>query len=252
MGFAIERRHGTHNRQTRTEAVRYVVVHYTGSGTSAPGSAADNCAYFAGGNRNASAHYFVDDGTICEYADPSAYATWHCGDGGGRYGITNANSVGIEVCQNGDVPYTGAEVERLTWLVGQLMGRFGVPPERVVRHYDASRKACPYYYTPYGSGGDAAWAALHATITGGDIVTEQDYQAIAEHVWNFEQNGVLCRDRLQGTDEAANEARRQLTRTDDCSGRDMDLNLHDHVKWMAAKQAEMDEKLDAVLARLGE
>lgn len=248
--FPIERRHGTYNRQTRTEAVRYVVVHYTGSGTSAPGSAAANCAYFAGGNRNASAHYFVDDGTICEYADPAVYATWHCGDGGGRHGITNANSVGIEICQNGDQPYTDAEVERLAWLVGQLMDRFGVPPERVVRHYDASGKACPFYYTPYGSGGDAAWAELHATITGGDTVTEQDYRAIAEHVWNFEQNGVLCRDRLQGTDEAANEARRQLTRTDDCSGRGMELNLHDHVKWLAAKQADMDAKLDAIIEAL--
>ena len=87
-------------------------------------------------------------------------------------------------------------------------------------------------------------------FTGGDIVTEADYQAIAEHVWNFSQNGVLCRDRLQGTDEAANEARRQLTRTDDCSGRGMELNTHDHVKWLAAKQAEMDAKLDAIIEAL--
>lgn len=31
-------------------------------------------------------------------------------------------------------------------------------------------------------------------------------QEIAEAVWDFEQNGVKCRDRLQGTDEAANAA----------------------------------------------
>ena len=98
-------------------------------------------------------------------------------------------------------------------------------------------------------------ARMYLTIFGvskEDILTEADYQAIAEHVWNFAQNGTLMRDRVQGTDEAANEARRQLTRTDDCSGRGMELNDHDHIKWMAAKQAEMDEKLDAVLARLGE
>lgn len=267
MGYAIKRYHGSYNISPRDEAVRYIVVHYVGSGTSAPGSARANCQFFAGGNRNSSAHYFLDDAYIYEYADPASYATWHCGDGHGRYGITNANSVGIEVCINGDVPYTAAEVERLTWLVGQLMERFGVPPERVVRHYDASRKACPYFYTPYGSGGDAAWDELHATITEGDIVTDADIQKIAEAVWNFSQNGVLCRDRLQGTDEAANEARRQLTRTDDCSDRPdpQRLCLHDHVKWMAAKQRSMGEeqraqgerlesvedKLDALLARLG-
>ena len=252
MAYTIKRYHGGYNISRRTQPVRYIVVHYTGSGTSAPGTARKNCQYFAGGNRNSSAHYFIDDAYIYEYADPDRYYTWHCGDGKGRYGITNANSVGIEVCQNGDQPYTGAEVERLAWLVGQLMERFGVPPERVVRHYDASRKACPYYYTPYGSGGDAAWAALHAAITGGDIVTDADIKRIAEAVWNFSQNGVLCRDRLQGTDEAANEARRQLTRTDDCSGRGMELNDHDHIKWMAAKQADMDAKLDAIIAKLGE
>lgn len=28
---------------------------------------------------------------------------------------------------------------------------------------------------------------------------------IAEEVWNFEQNGIKCRDRLQGIDHAAND-----------------------------------------------
>ena len=226
MSFAIERRHGTYNRQTRTEAVRYIVVHYTGSGTSAPGSAAANCKYFAGGNRNASAHYFVDDGTICEYADPAAYATWHCGDGHGRYGITNANSVGIEVCQNGDRPYTEAEIERLTWLVRRLMAQFGVPPERVVRHYDASRKACPYYYTPYGSGGDSAWRALRDRITR----EEQDM-----------------------TDSQAQMLQRihdEVKRTDDCTGRERGMLDHDKLNWLGANQADMRERIDAMDKKL--
>lgn len=85
-----------------------------------------------------------------------------------------------------------------------------------------------------------------------DSVTDADIKRIAEAVWNFSQNGTLMRDRVQGTDEAACEARRQLTRTDDCSGRGMELCDHDHIKWLAAKQAEMDEKLDAIIAKLGE
>ena len=228
MSFAIERRHGTYNRQTRTEAVRYIVVHYTGSGTSAPGSAAANCKYFAGGNRNASAHYFVDDGTICEYADPAAYATWHCGDGHGRYGITNANSVGIEVCRNGNQPYTEAEIERLAWLVRPLMERFGVPPERVVRHYDASRKACPYWYTPYGSGGDSAWRALRDRIT-----REEEEQDM--------------------TDAQAQMLQRihdEVKRTDDCTGRKRGMLDHDKLNWFGANQADMRERIDAMDKKL--
>ena len=143
-------------------AVRYIVVHYVGAGTSAPGSALANCKYFAGGNRNASAHYFIDDANVYEYADPSKYATWHCGDGHGKYGITNQNSIGIEVCNNGG-PYTDAEIARLAWLIQKLMGDFGVDASHVVRHYDASRKQCPLYYVQNPS----AWDSLHAQITGG-------------------------------------------------------------------------------------
>lgn len=162
MGYVIQKYHGKYNTQSRGGTkVKYIVVHYVGAGTSAPGSALANCKYFAGGNRQASAHYFIDDASIYEYADPSV-ATWHVGDGHGRYGITNNNSIGIEVCNNGG-PYTLAEIDRLTWLVQRLMKQYGVPASRVVRHYDASRKMCPLYYAQNPS----AWKSLHAQITGG-------------------------------------------------------------------------------------
>lgn len=164
MSYSIEAYHGLYNIVRRSAAVRYIVVHYVGDGTSAAGSARRNCVYFAGGDRQASAHYFIDDGHIFEFADPREYATWHVGDGHGRYGITNANSIGIEVCNNGG-PYTEAEIDRLTWLVQRLMGEFGVPAERVVRHYDASRKMCPLYYAQNPD----AWSKLHSRITGGAV-----------------------------------------------------------------------------------
>ncbi|ACV22557.1 N-acetylmuramoyl-L-alanine amidase CwlH precursor [Slackia heliotrinireducens] len=166
MSYEINKHHGSYNIQPRSaSAVKYIVVHYTGSGTSAAPAALNNCQYFSGGDRQASAHYFIDDETIYEYADPSRHLTWHVGDGRGKYGITNTNSIGIEVCQDGDRPFTEAETKRLQWLVRRLMDEYGVPADRVVRHYDASRKLCPYYYTPGGSGGDAAWKALHRRIT---------------------------------------------------------------------------------------
>ena len=162
MAYTIEKYHGKYNRSKRTQKVKYIVVHYVGSGSSKPGNARSNCIYFSGGNRNASAHYFIDDANIYEYADPKTYYTWHCGDGHGKYGITNANSIGIEVCQDGDRPFTQAEISRLAWLVKKLMKDFGVSASNVVRHYDASRKECPYYYAKRS----AKWAELKKTITG--------------------------------------------------------------------------------------
>lgn len=165
----INKHHGKYNIVRRSSKPTYIVCHYTGSGTSKAGSALANCKYFARANRNASAHYFIDDSGIWEYADPSTYTTWHCGDGHGKYGITNSNSIGIEVCMNGNNPYTQTEIDYLKQLVQHLMSQFGIPADHVVRHYDASRKRCPYYYTPAGTGGNAAWSTLRAYITGGNV-----------------------------------------------------------------------------------
>lgn len=163
MAFEIIKHHGSYNVVASTVAKKYIVIHYTG-GT---GSAKNNCVYFSGGNRSASAHYFIDSTSIYEFADPKTKTTWHCGDGGGKYGITNANSIGIEVVMDGNKPFTAAEIERLTWLVQKLMKDFGISASNVVRHYDASRKMCPLYYA---SNGDK-WKELKAKITGGNAST---------------------------------------------------------------------------------
>lgn len=178
MTFTISKYHGTYNRTKRTSAIKFIVVHYVGSGTSASGAAKANCVYFSKGNRNASAHYFIDDANIYEYADPKTYATWHVGDGGGRYsveGITvkNQNSIGIEVCINGDKPFTEEEIARLEWLVQKLMKDHKVPASRVIMHWHGSRKLCPYYYAKNASRREKQWGELHKRITGGKVASKK-------------------------------------------------------------------------------
>lgn len=182
----INKLHGTYNISKRIETVKYIVVHYTADGTSKAGSAKNNCIYFGrGGSDDSSAHYFIDDGGIWEYADPKKYYTWHCGDGHGKYGITNANSIGIEVCQNYDVPYTETEIRYLTELVRMLMVKFNVPAERVVRHYDASHKLCPLYYAKRST----EWTALRARITG----WAKTGWSLEGGEWYYYENGVKVR-----------------------------------------------------------
>lgn len=157
----INKLHGEYNISKRTSPVKYIVLHYT-EGSHKAGSAKKNCIYFGEGNRKSSAHYFIDDGGIWEYADPSTHYTWHCGDGHGKYGITNANSIGIEVCQDGDIPYTESEIRYLTELVLYLMTKFSVKEENIVRHYDASRKSCPKYYASRND----EWIKLRNKVAG--------------------------------------------------------------------------------------
>lgn len=165
---SITKSHGSANIVGRTDSVKYIVCHYTAGG-GPNGGALANLNYFkdGSGGRSASAHYILDNDHIYEYADPGSKCCWHCGDGKGKYGITNQNSVGIEVALTGNVPYSEKEIQNLTWLVQRLMSQFHVPADHVVRHYDASRKACPLYYTPQGAGGNAAWQKLHSQLTNG-------------------------------------------------------------------------------------
>ena len=119
--------------------IKYIVVHDTAN--SQNGADADaHFSYFNGGNREASAHYFVDDSQILRIIKDSDSA-WHCGDGHGRYGITNENSLGIEMCVNSDGDFEKTKKNALELIVF-LMETYNIDFENVVRHYDASRKIC--------------------------------------------------------------------------------------------------------------
>lgn len=120
--------------------IKYLVIHDTGN-DSKGADAMSHYRYFNGGNRNASAHYFVDDKQVVQLVGDSLSA-WHVGDGRGRYGITNANSLGIEMCINSDGNYAKMYYHAVE-LAKNIMQKFNIPIERVVRHYDASRKLCP-------------------------------------------------------------------------------------------------------------
>ena len=136
------------NCGARTESVKYIVIHYTGS----EGTAANNVSYFNGGNRGASAHYFVgQNGEVREYCDPAKWYAWHCGGSlesshHPYYGkCTNRNSIGIEICthNNGSVwTFTETAVNSAVELTKYLMAKFSVPADRVIRHWDVTGKSC--------------------------------------------------------------------------------------------------------------
>ena len=154
-----------YNRVARVTKPEYIVIHYTADGKPDSHTAYNSMLYFGRANRNASAHYFIDNYDIWQFEDPAVWCCWHVGDGHGAYGITNQNSIGIEIVQDANEPFSDEEIRKAHWLVAGLMKRFGIGADHVVRHYDASRKLCPWYYTEGGAGGDAAWWALHGILT---------------------------------------------------------------------------------------
>lgn len=55
--------------------IQYLVIHDTGNSTD---TSEANANYFNGGDRQASAHYFVDDDSIVQVVE-DYNASWHCG-----------------------------------------------------------------------------------------------------------------------------------------------------------------------------
>ncbi|MGL4452494.1 MAG: N-acetylmuramoyl-L-alanine amidase [Sarcina sp.] len=134
-------KHIKYNFSKRNDSVKYIVIHQTGNISKGAG-VENHFNYFNSGDRQSSAHYFVDDKKIAEFVEPIKNKSWHCGDGKGKFGITNDNSIGIEMCVNIDGHYIKA-YNNLVKLVKELMNRFNIAASNVVRHYDASRKNCP-------------------------------------------------------------------------------------------------------------
>jgi N-acetylmuramoyl-L-alanine amidase len=136
----IQKKLINYNFTKDTNSPKYIVIHDTGNNSSGANANA-HYNYFNGGNRNASAHIFVDDSNIIqtvEFKDSS----WHCGDGYGKYGITNQNSIGVEICINSDGDYNRA-VNNTIEVTKHLMKEYNIGIGNVVRHYDASGKNCP-------------------------------------------------------------------------------------------------------------
>lgn len=136
----IEKMIVKYNYSKRNSTIKYIVIHDTGN-TGRGAGVNNHFKYINGGNRGASADYFVDDNKIGQFVEDYNYS-WHCGDGKGKYGITNSNSIGIEICINSDGNYERAVANAID-LTKYLMNKYNIPVDRVVRHYDASRKSCP-------------------------------------------------------------------------------------------------------------
>lgn len=148
--------------------IRYIVIHYVG----ALGGAEANCRYYAGHYIGASAHYFVGhDGEVWQSVEEKDIA-WHCGAESYRHPeCRNSNSIGVELCvHKKDTSSLGASdpdwyfepetVAAAQELVRELMARYQVTPERVLRHYDVTGKCCPNPYVLH----EEQWEAFRAGL----------------------------------------------------------------------------------------
>lgn len=177
LKFRDELAHKSNYGGTRsTSDIKYIVIHYTGNDGD---TAANNCRYFQGANRRASAHYFVDGGAYVYNSVSVKSVAWsvggfysQSGSAGSYYKkCTNANSLNIEMC-NCVKSVPDKVFNQTVELTRFLMDKYNVPPSRVIRHWDVNGKECPAHWIGRNNDG---WNKFKRAIVG-----EEESEKVSE------------------------------------------------------------------------
>ncbi|MDR2022932.1 MAG: N-acetylmuramoyl-L-alanine amidase [Hungatella sp.] len=152
------------------ERIKYIVIHYVG----ALGGAEANCKYYASQYLGASAHYYVGfSGEVWQSVEDHNIA-WHCGAKAYVHPeCRNANSLGIEMCvrnssgnladSSRDWYFENATVQKTIELTKELMEKYNIPADRVIRHHDVTGKICPNPYVWNHT--QHTWESFKAALT---------------------------------------------------------------------------------------
>ena len=154
----------THYTRTRNAKIKYLVLHYTGSTHSEPGTAVDTAKYFANATRPASADFICDDKYAVQY-NPDikgrcCYAVGGTGNpkkykmstsvGGRLYGkVKNDNSISIEMrsskvnrksVKDSDKDWyiTDETINTSAKLAAYLLEKYDIPFSNMVMHHEVS------------------------------------------------------------------------------------------------------------------
>ncbi len=153
---------GNYGNARKATDIKYIVIHYTANDGD---SDQNNANYFAAKLTKSSAHYFVDDDSVT-LSVPELYVAYSVG--GSKYGdcsktgggklhgkAINANTLNIEMCdtkKDGKVMATEQTLQNTAELTAELMEKYHIDINHVIRHFDVTGKKCPAYFV-----NDAEW-----------------------------------------------------------------------------------------------
>lgn len=135
--------HPSPNFGERRDGLRpeLVVLHYTAMEDAPSALERLCCPEF-----EVSAHYLIArDGTLYQLVEEDKRA-WHAGGGDWRgRGDVNSRSIGVELDNLGDQPFSQPLMQTLERLLPGILSRWGIPPEGVIGHSDMAprRKSDP-------------------------------------------------------------------------------------------------------------
>lgn len=171
--------HVDNYQRGRAQPVSFLVFHYVG----ATGGAWNNAKYYHDRVLKISAHYFVghaSEGAAVWQSVDEGNTAWHCGRSDGKYKhptCRNANSIGIEMCCHQDAKgnwyIDEATLAAAAELGRDIMARYGIPPEHVLRHYDVTGKLCPWPLID-----EDKWTAFKARLE--ETMTQEQFNSMMD------------------------------------------------------------------------
>lgn len=140
--------------RTSKARIEWIVVHYSGIAT-AQGQASVVERSIRRSERESSTHYIVGDDSVIQIVRDK-HRAWHVGGycTSNKCGAENNNSLGVDLVERKRDP-TSKSVGDRDWyftdtvihdgarLVAKLADTYGIPMDRIVRHFDVTGKRCP-------------------------------------------------------------------------------------------------------------
>ena len=152
----------------------FVIIHHT-----AQNSCEQTLKTFTTVKSQVSAHYVIcKDGTIYHMLNDYLRA-WHGGVAKwGNNTDINSSSIGIEIDNNGNEPFTEEQVNRLLLLLGSLKKAYGIPAANFIGHSDIAptRKVDPNVNFPWKKLADNGFGLWWSDTT--NITVPDQFNAI--------------------------------------------------------------------------
>jgi N-acetylmuramoyl-L-alanine amidase len=165
----------------------FVILHHTSNRT-----AEEALETLTNPGRKVSAHYLITrTGEIVYLVDELARA-WHAGESywGAQHDINSA-SIGIELDNTGDEPFTQAQFTSLVALLADLKTRYGIPTENFLGHGDVApgRKTDPSRWFPWrllAAHGFGRWCDPPYPVVPAGMDDAMLLQAFGYNVWRLD------------------------------------------------------------------
>lgn len=178
----IEKQINRYKTLCENRKIDWIIVHYPGCVAEAE-NICKSMAREKPKNEQSSTHYIVDDHVVVHCVDERCFHAWHCSVTGKKVycKARNNNSIGVDLCvkklsnesrcaSDCDWYFTDETLFNAACLIAELMKKYDIDIDHVVRHYDVTHKQCPAPFVGnsinqhFCISGNDAWDAFKAQI----------------------------------------------------------------------------------------